>query len=236
MLLHIHGNIDIDSASITNVNLANHAGSLESASCCAGWSIHRSSADDLGFSQTALFESGQKYSFLTCFKEILQQKRSSALSLRQIRSSYLPFSPRRIFASWNMRRTTRWEPCRRMWWTFLSLTRQKERPQSLALIRGLPWPTFQACASTWIQSSPWSAQAMSLNQFYIRFYSILLPSSIIPIGHIGMRVLVGCLYLIDTPTVFKCESSIALLILLQTLGMGTLCPRVARLPSSISKH
>jgi hypothetical protein len=60
----------------------------------------------------------------------------------------------------------------------------------------------------------------------LRQYSILLISSIVPIGYIGMRVSVGCLYFIGIPTASLRGSSIALLILLPILGMGTSCPRV----------
>jgi hypothetical protein len=47
------------------------------------------------------------------------------------------------------------------------------------------------------------------------------------IGYIGMRVLVECLCFIGTPTASLSESSIASPILLQILGKGALCLRVA---------
>ncbi len=81
-----------------------------------------------------------------------------------------------------------------------------------------------------------SAPATSLSQFFVRSFSIFLPSSIILIGYIGRRVLAECNCFIGTPTSFLSKSSIALPILIQISGMEMLYPRDTQLPSSIPMH
>ncbi len=55
-------------------------------------------------------------------------------------------------------------------------------------------------------------------------------------NYIGTKLLVGCLYFIGIPTASLRGSSIALLTLLQTLGMVISCPRVAQYPRLTPKH
>ncbi len=123
-----------------------------------------------------------------------------------------------------------------MWWVCLILTKQREKLRSLALVQWTPWLIFQASALIWIPSSPPSLLATSPNQFCFRSSWILLTSSIIPIGYVGMRVLVGCLYFIGILTASLRGFPTALLTLLQFLGMGTSCLRVAGSPSLTPKR
>jgi hypothetical protein len=91
MLLHICGDIDINSMSITNINLASPSGGTQVVlnQPCATRTGQFADPVRMTFDLAKQENytnicSSQVYMLFTCFKKILQQSRLPALSLRQI--------------------------------------------------------------------------------------------------------------------------------------------------------